>query len=51
MPDAKLLWAQDAQGEIGKRPVLEAGLFEVSAESLDSLRLHYALLCGKGKRR
>lgn len=32
-PDAKLVWAQDEAGEIGKRPVLESHLFEISAET------------------
>ncbi len=33
-PDCKLVWACDAQGEIGKRPTLEPGCFEMSAESI-----------------
>lgn len=49
-PDCKLVWAQDAQGEIGKRPVLEPHLFEISAETFDLLRQH-AAFHGKGKRR
>lgn len=40
MLGGKLLWAKDAQGEIGKRPALESHLFEVSAETLDLLRKH-----------
>lgn len=46
-PDAKLIWAQDAQGEIGKRPPLESHLFEVSAESLEAQRLHAKYMGGK----
>ena len=48
-PDCKLVWAQDAQGEIGKRPPLEPELFEISSETFDGLRMH-ATYCG-GKRR
>lgn len=39
----KVVWAQDAAGEIGRRPMIEAHLFEVSAEALDALRLHEAM--------
>lgn len=38
MLGGKLIWAKDAQGEIGKRPALESHLFEISAESLYLLR-------------
>jgi hypothetical protein len=48
-PDCKLVWAQDAQGEIGKRPPLEAEWFEISSESFDSLRKH-ATYFGSKKR-
>lgn len=49
MPGAKLLWAQDEAGEIGKRPALEPHLFEVSAENLDALRLHTRLTTRKAR--
>jgi hypothetical protein len=46
-PDCKLVWAQDARGEIGKRPTLEPHLFEISAETFDALRLHAKYMGGK----
>jgi hypothetical protein len=46
-PDCKLVWAQDANGEIGKRPALESHLFEISAETFDALRLHAKYMGGK----
>ena len=46
-PDCKLVWAQDAQGEIGRRPALERGLFEISAETFVSLQQHVKLLYGR----
>lgn len=49
-PDCKLVWAQDAQGEIGKRPPLEPHLFEITAETFDALREHVAF-SSKGKKR
>lgn len=49
-PDCKLLWAQDAQGEIGKRPPLESNYFEISAETFDALREHAAFSAKRGKR-
>lgn len=49
-PDCKLVWAQDAQGEIGRRPTLEAHLFEIDSTTFDLLRQH-AAFHGKGKRR
>ena len=39
----KVIWAQDADGEIGKRPKLEPGCFEVSAETLVALAEHEAV--------
>ncbi len=40
-PDCKLVWAQDAQGEIGKRPVLAKNEMEISAEMRVALEDHY----------
>lgn len=48
--DCKLVWAQDEAGEIGKRPVLESHLFEVSAETFDLLRAHTAATSKRGRR-
>jgi hypothetical protein len=49
-PDCKLVWAQDSQGEIGKRPTLEPEYFEISAETYDALRLHAVHCWGKKRR-
>lgn len=49
-PDCKLVWAQDAQGEIGRRPVLESHLFEISSETFDALRMHAAYHDKRAKR-
>lgn len=49
-PDCKLVWAQDAQGEIGKRPAPEPEYFEITSETYDALRLH-AAHCGGRKRK
>lgn len=48
--DCKLVWAQDAQGEIGRRPTLESNYFEISAETYDALREH-AVFSAKRTRR
>ena len=50
-PDARLVWAQDKDGEVGKRPALEKGLFEISAETFDLLRQHTAFHAKRGGRR
>lgn len=47
--DCKLVWAKDATGEIGKLPALEPGLFEISSETFDALRMH-AKYCEGRKR-
>ena len=41
---AKLEWAQDAQGEIGRRQPLPANEFWISADSFDAAREHAAWL-------
>lgn len=46
-PDCKLVWAQDENGEIGKKPADEPG---VSAEFLEALRAHNTYHFG-GRRR
>lgn len=49
-PDARIRWARENGGEIGKRPALESQLFEISAESFDLLRKHAARAAkGRGK--
>ncbi len=53
-PDCKLVWAQDAQGEIGKRPVLAKNEMEISAEMYCAIDDHYRAnrigpYAGKGK--
>lgn len=50
-PDCKLVWACDAQGEIGKRPTLDPNHFEMSAESIVLLNELNARIAAKGKRR
>ncbi|MDQ3229152.1 MAG: hypothetical protein M3Q13_05380 [Pseudomonadota bacterium] len=40
-PDCKLVWAQDARGEIGKRPVLARGEVWISAELYCAVDDHY----------
>lgn len=47
---AKLEWAQDADGEIGRKQPLPANEFVISAESFDAAREHAAWL-NKGKRK
>jgi hypothetical protein len=47
-PGAKLLWAKDAAGEIGKRPVETAYECERFDEVLRSLDSHYAAIDKKG---
>lgn len=49
-PEAKVLWVKEGERELGKRPALEPGLFEISAETYDALRLH-AAHCGGRKRK
>lgn len=39
MTGGKILWAMDADGEIGKRPALEPHLFEIDGDSLRTLPL------------
>ena len=47
---AKLEWAQDADGEIGRKQPLPANEFVISAEIYDALREHAAYQA-KGRRK
>lgn len=46
-PDCKLVWAQDENGEIGKKPADELG---VSAEFLEALRAYNAYHFGRRRK-
>jgi hypothetical protein len=49
-PGAKLLWAKDAAGEIGKQPNENVYWCARFDEVLRSLDMHYAAIDKKGRR-
>lgn len=50
MLGGKVIWAQDENGELGKRPTLEPEFFEIDGSTPQRLAEMYAL-SGKGRRK